>query len=245
MNEFLYPFFISTFAGLSTLIGFFFLFMKGNHNKKIIYSLSFAAGVMTSISIIELIPESFHLIFENKPWVESIILCLIFINIGIILSTFINKEIKTEDSLYKVGLVSMIAIMIHNIPEGIATFLTSGENLSLGFTLALSIALHNIPEGISIALPIYYATKSKKKAFLYTFIAGFSESIGAILAYLVLKPWITDLFMGFLYAFIAGLMLHIALTKLLPESFSYKQYKKTISIFIVGFLFMFFLHLFF
>ena len=91
-----------------------------------------------------------------------------------------------KENLYRVGIISMLAIILHNIPEGIATFISTTKDTSLGISLATSIAFHNIPEGISISIPIYYSTKSKTKAILYTFISALSEQIGAILTYLFL-----------------------------------------------------------
>ena len=91
----------------------------------------------------------------------------------------------------------MIAIILHNVPEGIATFISSSKDISLGISLAIAITLHNIPEGISISIPIYYSTKSKFKALLYTFISGVSEPIGALIAYLFLSKYINDFIIFF------------------------------------------------
>ena len=91
--------------------------------------------------------------------------------IGVIVSLLINKYLpsdfeKAKDSkLYKIGIFSMLAIILHNIPEGIATFLTTNANAKLGITLAIAIALHNIPEGISISVPLYFGTGSKQKQY--------------------------------------------------------------------------------
>ena len=132
----------------------------------------------------------------------------------------------------------MLGIIIHNIPEGIATFVTISSNMSLGISLSIAITLHNIPEGISVSLPIYYANNSKKKAFIYTFISGISEPIGAFLAYLFLAPIITKTFLGILFSFIAGIMLHISFKELLPTSMQYKRYKISILFYILGSLFV-------
>lgn len=246
MNQNIYAFLLTFLAGFSTLFGFLFLWINPKKQENmIIISLSFAAGVMISISITELFPESFMLLKSKYTAVLAILFSLIFANIGVIVSKFIDHHIESENALFKLGIVSMLAIIIHNIPEGIATFLTTEENAKLGLSLALSIALHNIPEGISIAIPIYYATKSKKNAFWYTFLASLSEPLGAIFAYLFLKSWITNIFMGNLYAFIAGIMLHIAFFKLLPEASSYKTYKKVSIFCMIGFLFMFFIKIYF
>ena len=132
----------------------------------------------------------------------------------------------------------MLAIILHNIPEGIATFLSASTNQKLGLSLALAISFHNIPEGISIAIPIYFSTKNKKKAFLYTFISGFSEPVGSLIAYLFLAKYMNNFLMSILLSFIAGLMIHIALFELLKESISYKNKKKTQLFFFIGVLFM-------
>ena len=148
-------------------------------------------------------------------------------------NTFVNNK-----SLYRVGIFSMIAIILHNVPEGIATFLSSSVDMSLGLSLALAISLHNIPEGISIFVPIYYSTKSKKKALFYTFLSGISEPFGALLAYLFLSPFISDTLMGCLFAFIAGIMIHIATYELIPTAKKYKDSGSIILFFILGFLVM-------
>ena len=151
-----------------------------------------------------------------------------------------NSNVK-DKRLYHLGIIAMLAIIMHNLPEGIATFLTTNENQKLGFSLALSIALHNIPEGISIAIPVYYATLSKKKAFFYTFISGISELVGAIIAYLFLAPIINDFIMAIIYSLIAGIMSHIAIYELLKEAKNYKI--KLIIPFILGFIVMIMSHL--
>src|SRR5699024_10400042 len=108
-------------------------------------------------------------------------------------------------------------------PEGVATFLSSSTNRGLGLSLALAISFHNIPEGISIAIPIYFSTKSRFKAFLYTLISGLSEPLGAILAYLFLSNIINNFIMSVILAMIAGIMIHISIYELLKESLSYKK----------------------
>lgn len=103
----------------------------------------------------------------------------------------------------------------------------------LGISICIAIALHNIPEGISIAIPIYYSTKSKKKAIFYTFIAGLSEPLGAVLTGLFLVNYINDMVLGLLFAFIAGIMIQISSLKLLPTGSDYDK-KLSLIFFIVG-----------
>jgi len=202
---------------------------------------------MITISLTDLIPESINLLHTKFKLFPTFLISFIFIVIGIILSTTIDNNIKTkrEGELYKVGVISMLAIILHNIPEGIATFLSTENNISLGLSLAIAITLHNIPEGISISVPIYYAKKSKLKAFTYTLIAGLSEPLGALIAYLFLKNIVNDTLMGILMALIAGIMLQIAIYELLPTSLNYKNKKTTIKYFILGIIFMTINHLLF
>ena len=115
----------------------------------------------------------------------------------------------------------MIIIIFHNIPEGIITYLTSMNNIKIGIKMSLAIAIHNIPEGISISMPIYYSTKSKSRALLYTFISGFSEFIGALITFLFLSNFITNVILGFIIAIISGLMIGISFLELIKEAKKY------------------------
>ena len=237
-------FVITTLAGLSTLLGMIpIIFKIRNKEKLITFALAFSAGVMMTVSILDLIPESIHYLLVSNKAFPSIILAFIFITIGIICSSFIDKEMETEkkynSKLYKLGLISMLAIIMHNIPEGIATFISYEKNATLGITLAISIALHNIPEGISIAIPIFYATGKKKKAFLYTFISALSEPLGALLAYVFLSKLVSPMLMGILLSIIAGIMIHISCYELLPNAKSARDSKTLIQAFLLGILVMF------
>lgn len=233
-------FFLTTMAGFSTMIGVIPIFIKIKSKDKIITSsLAFASGVMLCVSITDLIPESMIMLTDYFNDILVVLLSFIFIILGIITSCLIDKYLPTtNNNLYRIGIISMLAIMLHNIPEGIATFLSTTKNTSLGISLTTSIALHNIPEGISISIPIYYSTNSKIKSLFYTFVSALSEPLGAILTYLFLLPFVNDILLGLLFSFIAGIMLQISLTELLPEAISYKFPKLTKIFFLIGITFM-------
>lgn len=222
-------FIMSTMAGMSTLFGsivIFFNIKEENINKFITLCLSFSIAIMIGISITDLIPTSFFKIFFNYNIIMAIIISLISFSIGIILIKIINKYIKDDNNtLYKLGILSMLTLMLHNFPEGIATFIGSVSDASLGIKLSLSIMFHNIPEGISIAVPIYYATKSKKKAIFNTFLSGFAEPVGALLAYFFLKKYINDIMISIILLFVASLMITLAINEMLPKALSYKNNK--------------------
>ena len=240
MDQTLFSFLITTLAGLSTLIGSLIIFINNtNKDKIIISSLAFASSVMLLISITDLIPESYNMFKNHIKLYPLIVIILISINIGIIISLFIKKYIpENNNKLYRVGVISMLAIIMHNIPEGMATFMATNTNTKLGINLSIAIALHNIPEGISIAIPIYYSTKSKLKAIIYTFIAGLSELFGAIITYVFLIPFVNNYTMGILFSIIAGIMIHISLFELLPTSISYDNKKYTLIFYLIGFIFV-------
>ena len=240
MDNTIYSFLLTTLAGLSTLIGAFIIFFsKKKKDSIIIGSLGFASGVMIFVSFTDLIPNSYNLFTNTYSIIFSILLLLVAMNIGVILSKTINKFVpNNNNSLYRVGILSMLAIILHNIPEGIATYITNCSDITLGLSLTIAIAAHNIPEGISISVPIFYATGSKLKAFLYTFISGISELIGAVLAAIFLAPFISDTLMAFLYSIIAGIMIYLSITELLKTSLNYKKYSITLIWFIVGIVFI-------
>lgn len=238
-------FILTTLAGLSTMLGAVLIFYKNEKEENLVSkSLAFAAGVMITVSLTDLFPEGQHLLLKVFYPIPVVFISLIFLIVGILLSMMIEhyfpekKNANTSHKLYRVGIISALAIVCHNIPEGIATFMTSTHNITLGISLTIAIALHNIPEGISISVPIFYASKSRKKALFYTFISGISELFGAIIAYLFLQNFMTDSTMGMLYCMIAGIMIHISFQELLPTSFQYNKLLSSISFFLLGVLVM-------
>lgn len=220
---------ISTIAGMSTLLGGIVIFLnikKEKINKFIVFCLSFSIAIMIGISITDLIPTSFFNIMISNSFSKGIIITLLSFGIGILSIILVNKLISdSSNSLYKLGILSMIALMLHNFPEGIATFIGSVKDSELGIKLSLAIMFHNIPEGISIAVPIYYATKSKKKALFNTFLSGLAEPLGAFLAYLFLKDYVTSLMIDIVLLFVAGIMITLSINEMLPKALSYKENK--------------------
>jgi len=219
---------ISTLAGLSTILGglvIFFKFKDKNINKFITASLAFSLAIMIGISITDLIPESTYILLLNYGISRGVIYSFIAFIIGVILIKILNKLIAkaevNKNDLYKLGILNMLALILHNFPEGIATFMSSYKDISLGIKLAIAIAFHNIPEGISIAVPIYYATNSKKEALLKTFLSGIAEPIGALIAYVFLSKYITDSLISIILILVGGIMITLAIEVILPKTKKY------------------------
>jgi len=147
--------------------------------------------------------------------------------------------------LMRMGLLTALAIGIHNFPEGLATFFASLHDPSLGLAIAVAIAIHNIPEGISVSVPIFYATGKRRKAFAYSFFSGLAEPVGAVIAYILMRFFIGEeggaLFqqvMGVLFGGVAGIMVYISLDELLPTSRAYGKGHDTILGLVAGMLVM-------
>lgn len=148
-----------------------------------------------------------------------------------------NKEGKVDikdKTLMRTGIVTALAIAIHNFPEGLATFVSALEGASLAIPITIAIAIHNIPEGISVSIPIFYATGDKKKAFLYSFLSGMSEPIGAIIGYTLLRNIFNDITLGILLSAVAGIMVFISLDELLPTARKYGEHHLAIYGLIAG-----------
>lgn len=230
------PIFLSFLAGISTVLGGLVIIFKKEYNSQnLSVFLGFSAGIMIGISLFDLLYNS-YIYLSNKT--NNIILIFIFVILGILIAILIDKLVpKGSNEIGRVGVISLIGIIIHNIPEGIATFITASYDIKLGISFALAIAIHNIPEGIAISIPLFNKTRNIKSTLLFTSIAGFSELLGAIISCIFLSNYINTTTMGILFAIIAGIMLHISFFELLPLSLSNDK-KRGIYSLIIGILFI-------
>jgi ZIP family zinc transporter len=238
-------FLLTLFAGLSTGIGSALAFFTKRTNTKFLsLSLGFSAGVMIYVSMIEIFvkaQDSLAGVYGDKIGTWYTVLAFFG---GMFLIALIDRLIpefqnphevhKVEDiddrveaakkrKLLKMGMLSAIAIAIHNFPEGLATFTAALTDPALGIAIAVAIAIHNIPEGIAVSIPLYYATGNKKKAFFYSFLSGLAEPVGAIIGFLILMPFLNDVIFGLLFAGVAGIMVFISLDELLPTAREYGE----------------------
>ena len=192
MNIF-WSFVLSSIAGLSTMLGCLGILIPVKKKEEFItFSISLSLSVMIMISVFDLIPSSIKELGNNA--LLSLIYFIVFFLLGVILTNTLNKLVekqKESNNLYKLGILSFIVLVMHNLPEGILTFMSTYQDFKLGLSLCLAITLHNIPEGISIAVPIYYATGNIKEALKCTFLSALAEPLGALLAFLIFKNFIT------------------------------------------------------
>lgn len=152
-------------------------------------------------------------------------------------NSFEGDDVESEQKrsrLMRTGLFTALAIAIHNFPEGLATFVSALQEPSLAIPIVVAIAIHNIPEGIAVSVPIYYATGDKKKAFIYSFLSGLSEPIGAIIGFMILLPIMNDILFGVIFAGVAGIMVFISIDELLPSAREYGEHHLSIYGMVVG-----------
>ncbi len=234
-------FVLTSLAGLSTGIGSAIAFFSRRTNYRFLsLSLGFSAGVMIYVSFVEMLPEASTLLAGSfSPRIAETIRILCFLG-GMGVSLVIDRLVPEEENphearsleemaaapdahhkLMRLGLFSALAITIHNFPEGIATFAATLSDVSLGGTIAAAVAIHNIPEGIAVSVPIYFATGSHAKAFRLSLLSGLAEPLGAVIAYLVLRPFLNEAVLGGLFATVAGIMIFISLDELLPTAREY------------------------
>ncbi|MCK5197366.1 MAG: zinc transporter ZupT [Spirochaetales bacterium] len=257
-GNFLFAFGLTIFAGLATGVGSLMAFLSKKFNPKFLAgSLGFSAGVMIYVSLVEIFVkanDSLTALYGEKQgyWFTTI---AFFAGIAIIavidklVPSFenphemeninhVSNNQPNEKTLMRMGLFSALAIGIHNFPEGLATFIGALHNPALGISIGTAIAIHNIPEGIAVSVPIYYATKSRKKAFSYSFISGLAEPVGALLGYFLLRSLFNDAAFGFIFAGVAGIMVYISLDELLPTAEKFGEHHVAIFGLIGGMLVM-------
>lgn len=256
MNNLFVAFLITLFAGLATGIGSLIALVAKTTNKKFLsVSLGLSVGVMIYVSMIELFVDAKTSLVNALGVKKGSYITVIAFFAGMFLIALIDKLVPSEENpheikevlndcnteeckrirkekeskkLMRTGVLTALAIGIHNFPEGLATFVSALTDFNVAIPIAVAIAIHNIPEGISVSVPIYYATGDKKKAFIYSFLSGMSEPIGALVGYLFLRNFFTDLTSGIIFALVAGIMVFISFDELLPAAKEYGEHHLSI-----------------
>ncbi len=244
-------FLLTVVAGLFTGVGSLIALLAKDTNKKFLSaSLGFSAGVMIYVSMVEIFfkaKESLTLsLGEKNGYIVTVVsffagALIIGLIDNLIPSTINPHEAKSSEGevenisgeelseeekknkLLRMGAFTALAVGIHNFPEGFATFISALQDPEIAIPIVVAIAMHNIPEGIAVSVPIYHSTGSKKKAFIYSFLSGLSEPIGAIVGYMVLLPFMSDTLLGIVFAAVAGIMVFISVDELLPAAREYGE----------------------
>ncbi len=246
MQSVLLAFGLTVFAGLATGVGSALAFFTKRTNTRFLSgALGFSAGVMVYVSLIEIFSKARDslaaAVGERRGYWYTVIAFFVgMLVIGIIdkfVPSFENPheprrieemeseaEVKKKNELLRMGVFSALAIAIHNFPEGLATFTSALKDPALGLSIAVAIAIHNVPEGIAVSVPLYYATGSKRRAFLLSFLSGLSEPVGALVGYFLFMSLFNDVMFGMIFAAVAGIMVFISFDELLPTAEKYGEH---------------------
>lgn len=232
-------------AGLATALGsLLVIFAKGPNPRLLAFGLAFAGGAMVYVSLTEIFAKSvasFTLAYDARLGFTFATFAFLA---GLLLVMAIDMlvpnphdTLTTDDPslrehnreyIRRVGLLTAVAITVHNFPEGLATFFATLGNPAVGLPLAFAIAIHNIPEGIAIAVPVYYATHNKAWAFGASLLSGLAEPLGAIIGFTLLSRYLNDAVFGAVFGIIAGIMVFLAIDELLPAAKRYAKGHETV-----------------
>ena len=240
--HFLIPFLLTLGAGLATGIGSALAFFARRTNKRLLsFSLGLSGGVMIYVSFVELFRQAEATLSAAWNGRMGTVLTVACFFGGILLIGIIDRLVPSFENpheahraeemdeqprnprLMRMGVMTALAIGIHNFPEGVATFTAAIDNMTLGVAIAVAIAIHNIPEGIAVSIPIFYATGDRRRAFRLSLLSGLAEPVGALLAWLVLMPFMSPTLMGCVLAGVAGIMVFISIDELLPAAREYGE----------------------
>lgn len=242
-HQVLVAFTVCAGAALATIIGSVFIIRAKVDNPRLLaFGLAFAAGAMVYVSLVEIFVKSvaaYTSVYGDPMGYK--VATLAFFG-GMALLVMLDRLVpnphgcmdKTHGGgdcggpqLKRVGLMAALAITAHNVPEGMATFFATLDDPVVGAPLAMAIAVHNIPEGVSIAIPVYYATGSRAKAFGAVGISALAEPLGAAVGYAVLAPFLSPAVYGAVFGAIAGAMVFLSLDELLPAAKRYSTGHET------------------
>lgn len=233
---------VCVFAALSTVVGAAFLLRADKADPRALaFGLAFAGGAMVYISLGEIFHKSYTAFLETFADKQAYTYATLSFFSGVLLLAIIDRLVPNPhntggseankadpDHVKRVGVLAALAITAHNLPEGLATFFATLDDPVVGLPLAVAIAVHNIPEGVSIAIPIYYATGSKRKALAATFGSALAEPLGAVLGYVILAPFLSATVFAIVFGMIAGAMVFLALDELLPAAKRYASGHETV-----------------
>jgi ZIP family zinc transporter len=240
-NDILIAIILTTLAGLATGIGSLISYFIPKPDTRLLsVSLGFATGVMIFVAFVDLYCASKDMIglrLTNLFFLSGMLFIHLFDRL--IPHIHLNGQVDSHcDRLYRGGIMVLIGIAIHNLPEGLTVALVSLADIKLGISIALAIALHNIPEGIACGVPFYCATGNKRRSCFYSLLAGMTEPLGAIIALFILYPFLNDFVLASAIAFVAGIMVIICFDELIPIANNYGDEHLTNTGIIAGFFVM-------
>lgn len=241
---------LTVLAGLSTSIGGALGVLGRNDSPRLLsLGLGFSAGVMIYVSLVEILPKGRAALVSahGESAGHWIAIAAFFGGVATIavIDRLVPESINPHEpgsvddqarrrALMHTGLLTALALGIHNFPEGFATFIAALQTPEIALAVAAAIAIHNIPEGLAVAVPVHQATGSRAKGFWWATLSGMAEPAGALVGYLVLMPFLSDSLLGMVFAGIAGVMVFISIDELLPTAEAHGEHHAATYGFVAG-----------
>lgn len=224
---------ITLVLGLFIVVGAIITFVSKNNTKFVNFSISLAFSVMVMLIFVDLIPHINEHFFTSSGSLRGKIISILFVIVGVILLKILDFFIPEHDGdekeeLNHIGLISSIALILHNIIEGVAVYTTVSNSLSSGLLMCLCIGLHNIPLGMVITSTFYEATKDKRKTWLLITGISLSTFVGGLTSAFLSDIFTNPVVFGLLICITLGMLIYISIFELLPKIIESKNKKTTI-----------------
>lgn len=253
-NPLLAALLMTTLAGLSTGLGGLLVLWFRPGERLLGFSLGFAAGVMLAVSLSDLLPGALRFYEQEYSPFGAGCTAAALLLAGMLLAGVLGVLLPEEGTklaemarqagdgaaglsrtrALHCGLAVGAAMLLHNLPEGILTLFSGICDPRTGLRLSLAIALHNLPEGISVAAPLWYATGRRSLSAGVAFLSGLAEPAGALLAYSVLAPVLSEGLLNAMTLLAAGVMCWVSVTELLFGGFAMEKKAATAAGFALG-----------
>jgi len=231
-------------VGMFILLGCLFSINFKNNKKFTDFSISIAFGVIVGLVILELIPEAFELLEKPLGLFRSILAVIVLALIGIVILKILDifvphheheahhhhkhkEEICHNEHLYHIGVVSAIAVIIHNVIEGMSLYVVSSSNIVSGLLLCIGIGLHNIPMGLIITSTLSSTNFTKEKIFKINLLVSLSTFVGGLFMFIV--GGVDNTIEGILLSITLGMLIYISIFELLHQIYHMKNKKIAIT----------------
>ncbi len=222
------PLILTLFAGIFIIGGLLLGFYSRDHKKMMNLVIGVAFGVVVALMIFELLPEAYEKLQVTPMW-KTIAMLTITILIGILLMNILDNFVphheheshhhhKHKDDtchnehLNHIGILSTVALLLHNIIEGMTLYVAAHASISSGYLLCVGIGLHNIPLGILVAGTLH----TKKETWVTGTLLSLSTFIGGLLMYFI-RSIMSEFVVGLLIALTVGMLVYIAFIELLGQ----------------------------
>ncbi len=230
---------ITLIVGLFTFLGSLIIIFIKNNKKIVDFSISIGFGVLFALIILELIPETLELIQTKLTVIGSIITVIVLGTLGILILKMLDKFVPNHDSdnknnLIHIGVMTSIALIIHNLLEGMAIYTSLSSSLKFGTILGIGVALHNIPLGMSITSLFYNNGKNNKKAILMSLLVSLSTFIGGLITFIFAGAILNEFYRGIILSITLGMLIYIVLFELLPHMVENKNKNNVVLGMLIG-----------